>query len=435
MATSTRTVYSKGFSESIGDFVSVVTTADGDAAFLTIVSSAFLGLDGGTDDDIFEGWYARIADSGSTANEESQRIAAYIPDPDAATVRVASPFSVTIESGITIELHRYNPVDKHNVLGQALNQLSRDLALPVRDESIIIDNLLTNSDFETFSTANVPDGWTIVGSPTVTEENTIVRHGTSSVKVVAGGAVGRLTQAPQVNVDEMTAEDAEHDRWVYATAANTARLGIDFGSSIVFSSYHTGQDQWEYLELESAIPPAATQIKAICEVAANGTGYFDIGHLSVDAIYDYALPSSLVGDPSSIEMQVNEDHPEGPYYPIPDGGRPVEGMILRVRGKGVLSVPTTDSGTTEIGEPQLQLLYAYAEMLLWRMLASPARSAGQDRGSLLDAAKGAAAQVAVLRAQKGMVTPRTGAQRHRLNWVVQGDGSDRKIVFTQPRGS
>lgn len=435
MATTTRQVYTQGFSEGFGDFVSVVTTAAGDEAFLTIVSSAFLGLDGGGDEDTFEGWYARIADSTSSADGESRRVAGYIPNPDAATVSVANAYSVKIASGITVELHRYNPVDKHNVLGQALNQLSRDLALPVRDETIIVDNLLTNSDFETFSTANVPDDWTIVGSPTVTEENTIVRHGTSSVKVVASGAVGQLTQTPSVNVDEMTAEDTEHKRWVYATAANTARLAIDFGSSIVYSAYHSGQDQWEYLELESAVPPTATEITAIDEVAVNGTGYFDIGHLSVDPVYDYVLPSSITGDPTSIEQQGNEDHPEGPYYPIRDGGIPTEGRILRVRGKGVLSVPTTDSGTTEIGEPQLQLLYAYAEMLLWRLLASPARSAGQDRGSFLEAAKGAAAQVAVLKAQKGMVTPRTGAQRHRLNWVVQGDGDARKIVFTQPRGS
>ena len=106
-----------------------------------------------------------------------------------------------------------------------------------------------------------------------------------------------------------------------------------------------------------------------------------------------------------------------------------------MRGQGVLSVPTTDSGTTEIGEPQLQLLYAYAEMLLWRMLASPARSAGLDRAALLDASRGAAAQVSVLKAQKGMQSPGMGAQRHRYSWNVQGDGSARRIVFTQPRGS
>ncbi len=413
----------------------MVTTADGDAAFLSLVSSAFLGLDGGGDEDTFEGWYGLIADSSSSANGESRRVAAYIPDPDAATVRVASAYSVQIESGVTVELHRYNPVDKHVVLGEALNQLSRDLARPVRDETIIVDNLLTNSGFEDFTTADVPDDWTIIGSPTVTEENTIVRHGTSSVKVVASGAVGQLTQSPSVNVDELTAEDAEHNRWVYATAPNTARVRIDFGTSIANSAWHSGRDQWEYLEVESAIPTGATEVTAICEVADGGTGYFDIGHLSVDPVYDYAMPSSIVGDPSSIEMQINEDKPEGTYNPIPDHGTPTEGMILRVRGQGVLSVPTTDSGTTEIGEPQLQLLYAKAEELLWLMLASPARSAGQDRGSLLDAADRAARRVLVLLAQKGMVTPRTGAQRHRLNWVVQGDGALRKIVFTQPRGS
>ena len=158
MATTTRAVYTQGFSESIGDFVSVDTTLAGDAAGFTVTSNAFLGLIGGEDTDAFEGMYAKIADSDSGANGEVRRISAYIVDPDAPTFRVTRAFSIQIVSGITVEIHRYDPADKHIVLAQALNQLSRDLALPVRDETIIVDNLLTNSDFETFTVANVPDG-------------------------------------------------------------------------------------------------------------------------------------------------------------------------------------------------------------------------------------------------------------------------------------
>jgi hypothetical protein len=433
MATTTRQVYREGFSRSIGDFISVDTTGDGDAAFTTIVSSAFLGLDGGTDDDAYENWYALIADSTSSADGESRRIESYVPDPDAPTVRVASAFSAQIISGITIELHRYNPVDKHDVLGRAINQLSRDLALPVLDESIVVDNVLVNTGFELFTTANVPDDWTIVGSPMVTEENTLVRHGTSSVKVVASGAAGQLTQAPTINVDELTNEQANAARWCYATEPNTVRLRTDFGSSIASSSFHSGKDQWEYLEVEKAVPDTATQVKMICEVADGGTGYFDIGHLSLGPVYDYDLPTSIVGDIYRLEQQRDERIAEGGYYPIPDDGRPSEGMILRLKGQGVLSVPTTDSGTTEIGEPQLQLLYAYAGMLLWQLFASPARSAGLDRSGFDLAAKESADLVAVLKGQRGMISPAMGAQRHRNNWIVQGDGSSRKLVFTQPR--
>ena len=407
------------------------TTAAGDAAGLTVVSKNFLNLDGGTDDDTFEGWYLLIADSDSAANGESRRIDAYVPDPDAPTNRVSSAFSFQIVSGITIELHRYNPTDKHNVLGQALNQLSKDLALPVRDETIVVDNILLNTGFETFSSGFT--NWVAAGSPTITQETTIVHHGSSSAKVVASGAIGQLTQAPTININEVTAEQADAKRWCYATAANTVRLRTDFGTSIASSPYHSGRDQWELLEVNQAVPTTATQVKQICEVAANGTGYFDIGYLSVGPVYDYALPTSIVGDIYSLSQQSNEDDVNGGYYPIPNGGWPAEGRILRIIGTGILSVPTTDTGTTEIGEPQLQLLYAYAEMLLWRLLASPARSAGLDRSGFREAAGEAADKVAVLKAQKGMITPRNNAQKHRNNWHTEGDGSSRLLVFTQPR--
>jgi len=431
MATTTRLVYREGFSRSIGDFISVVTTADGDAAFETIISSAFLGLDGGTDDDSYEDWYALIADSTSSADGESRRIVAYVPDPDAPTIRVASAFSVTIESGVTIELHRYNPVDKHDVLGRAINQLSRDLALDVTDESIVVDNVLLNTGFETFSSGFT--NWTEVGSPAVTQETTIVRHGDSSAKVVASGAAGQLTQAPTINIDEITTETGKHERWVYSTEANAARLQIDYGSSIVSSSYHSGRDQWELLEVNKAVDTAATQAKGICDVADGKTGYFDIGGLSFGPVYNYDLPTSIVGDIYRLEQQRDKRITEGGYYPIRDHGVPFEGMILRLKGQGVLSVPTTDSGTTEIGEPQLQLLYAYAGMLLWQLFASPTRSAGLDRSGFDLAAKESADLVAVLKGQRGMVSPQMGAQRHRNNWIVQGNGYTRELVFTQPR--
>ena len=203
MATTTRSSLRQSLSEAIGDFISVDTTANGNAAFTTVISNNFLALDNGTDEGIFEGWYLLIADSGSSANGESRRVEAYIPDPDEPTIRVAVAFSAQIVSGITVELHRYNPTDKHNVLGQALREISGDLKLSVRDETIVVDDQLTDSGMENW-TGGVLDSWTLVGSPTVTQETTIVRHGTYSAKVVASGAVGQLTQTPTVNINEIT---------------------------------------------------------------------------------------------------------------------------------------------------------------------------------------------------------------------------------------
>jgi len=433
MATTTLISLQQSLSENIGDYESFDTSADGGSQGDDIVASALLNLPNGRDTDAFEDQYIEINDSDATAADgDVRRIDSYVADPDGPTPRMQFAFSEQIKSGITVVLHRYNPVDKKNVIRQAISELYPDLFLPIRDETLIVDDLLSNSGFETFSSGFT--GWTEVGSPTVTKESTIVMHGDASAKIVSGAsAVGQLTQAPDINIDELTNDQAESKRWVYATEPNTARLRLDFGSSISNSVFHSGRDQWELLELDATVPNAATQVKQICEVAASGTGYFDHGWLAVGRIYEYTLPASIITGPHRVLQQADEDDVDGPYYEIPDGRAPTTGRLLRVQGYGVLSRPTTNTGTTEVGEPQVRLIVAYAEMLLWRLMASPARSSRQDRQGYVDAGRDAAVKVAVLKAQHGMKTPRMGAQRHRASWHLETDSSGKILVFSRPR--
>lgn len=432
MAETTLISLQQSLSENIGDYESFDTSADGSSDGADLVASALLNLTGGVDTDAFEDQYIEINDTdAAVADGEVRRIDAYVADPDNPTPIMQATFSEQIKSGITVVLHRFNPVDKKNVIRQAISELYPDLFLPVRDETLIVDNLLSNSGFETFSSGFT--GWAEVGSPTVTKESTIVMHGDASAKIVAGAAVGQLTQAPTINIDELTNDQAESSRWVYATEPNTARLRLDFGNSFSNSPYHSGKDQWELLEVDAAVPSAATQVKQICEVAANGTGYFDHGWLAVGRIYEYTLPSSIITGPHRVTQQADEDDVDGPYYQIPDGGSPSTGRILRVEGYGVLSRPTTNTGTTEVGEPQVRLIVAYAEMLLWRLMASPARSSRQDRQGYIDAGRDAAGKVAVLKSQHGMKTPRMGAQKHRDSWHLDTDSGGKILVFSRPR--
>jgi hypothetical protein len=440
MTTTTLSAARQAMSENMGDFLSFDTTAAGDAAGFTIVSTALLNQVGGTDSDSFEGWYALINDTDSSADGEVKRVESYLDDPDNPTLRVQSAFSVQIDSGITVELHRFNPTDKDNVIRQSISELFSDLYLPIRDESLIIDNVLSNSGFETFA-SSVFTGWTIVGSPTLTQETTIVKHGSSSAKIVSSAsAAGQLTQAPDININEVTNETAKFELWVYATEPNVARLRIDFGSGFSNSSFHSGKDQWELLCTESGVPDAATQIKAICESAISGTSYFDIGYLDLGPIYEYTLPSTIITGPHRVSQQYNMDNTDNPFYPMADGGtsmstpRPMRGHILRVEGYGVLSRPTTNSGTIEVGEPQIRLIVAYSEMLMWRLMASPARSSKQDREGYIQAGSDAASKVAFLKSQHGMKTPRIGVHRHRQSWHVESNSSDKLLVFPRNRG-
>lgn len=421
----------QSLAESMGDFESLATTADGSASGRAVISTALLNLDGGGDPDAFENFYLRVADSSSSADEEVRRVSSYVPDLDNPTLIVERPFSVQIDSGVTVQLSRFNPADRRNQIRRAIRELYSDLYLPIRDETLIVDNLLSNSGFETFSSGFT--GWTEVGSPTVTQETTIVMHGDGSAKVVASGAAGQLTQAPSININEITVETARSKRWCYATDANAVRIRLDWdGSNFANSSYHSGKDQWELLEVEAAVPTTATQVKHICEVADGFTGIFDVGYLAVGPIFRYTLPTSIITGPHRVAQQADMDDVDGPYYPFSDGEVPTEGRILRLTGKGVLSQPSTDSGTTEVGEPQTQLIVAYAKLLFYRFMASPARSAQQNRQAYIDAARDAAGEVAILKGQEGITMPPMGAQRHRT-WHLEADSSNRYLVFDRAR--
>ncbi len=215
-----------------------------------------------------------------------------------STLVVEEAFSSAVDSSVTYELHRYDPTDKHNAINRAIEELYPSLHLRVRDETLVVDDLLSNSDFETFASSAFT-GWTEVGSPTTSAETTLMMHGSQSAKVVAdSGAAGQLTQAPTTNIREVTSKTATFKCWVYATAADTARIRMDWdGTNFENSDYHSGRDQWELLSVTASVPSDATQVKAICEVAASGTAYFDASWMAVGPVYKYTVPTSIIGGP------------------------------------------------------------------------------------------------------------------------------------------
>ena len=153
MAETTLISMQQSLSENIGDHESFDASADGDSPGFTVVASALLNLVNGVDSDAFEGFYLEINDSDATvADGEVRRINTYVADLDNPTRRMQSAFSEQIKSGITVVLHRFNPVDKKNVIRQAILELYPDLYLPIRDESIVVDNLLLNTGFQDLAT-------------------------------------------------------------------------------------------------------------------------------------------------------------------------------------------------------------------------------------------------------------------------------------------
>ena len=350
------------------------------------------------------------------------------------TLTVDSAFSAQIATGVTYELHRWDPGDIDNAIRAAARLVYPHLYLPIRDESLVIDGLLLNNQFETFSGGFTR--WTEVGSPTVTAETTIVWHGTNSAKIVASGAAGQLTQAPTINIHKLTTKKARFAKRVYATAASVARIRLDFdGSTFENHDYHSGADQWERQEIEVDIPDAATQVKAICEVADGGTAYFDSGagdDLFIDGhhIYKYTLPTTIVDMPTRVTEQYIRDHPRGPYYAIGRDNYPTKGRILLVEGPGILSQPTTDVGTIEVGAPHKELLLARARWWFWNTQANDLAAREVQRYKDL-AADARAEYMEMVDSKRYRMAPPTVTLHP--EWHYEEDASGKYIVFDVAR--
>jgi hypothetical protein len=263
-------------------------------------------------------------------------------------------------------------------------------------------------------------------------ETSKVFHGTNAAKVVAGsGAVGQLTQTLDVNINEVAGKTATFKVRVWTDGSSQARLSIDWGTSTETGEYHTGDSSWRLLSVDAAVPTDATQVQVICEVAASQTAYFDTGWAAVEQVHRMTVPSSILRGPMHVLQQYDENMVDGAYYPLLPGETPTRGRILRLDGMGLLSRPTTESGTTEIEEPQLGLVTSYAAMVLFQTMATRGNNE-QQSGAALSAGI-YQAEVARLSTQVGIRMRTLGASRGKHTWHIEEDTDGRYLVFDVAR--
>jgi hypothetical protein len=367
MAT-TRQNLRRNLSYMMGDFI-----LDPDGSIPTCSSQG--GVSGATafdtllsyyDDDYFNEWFFLLPSgpsSGSTAYGVT-RVTNFISTT--GEMELEPNAAARIDSGRTYELHRYSPAWKHRALNAARLHAVDVLHLPEPDSTLVVDNLIaTNNSFETAVSGSptATSGWTKGGTSTLYDETTLRRHLTNSLKVLeTDGAVTQLFQAVTPNITEAVGKTINLRVWVYATVASAARVGISFdnGTSITYSNYHGGEDEWEDLDVSTAITASALSIRVYLEVAASQTAYFDLARAWIDKVNRYTLPTNFYRGPVKIEQQASMSHPDGDYLPLTKYNRPQPGRVLHINGKRLLSEVTSETGTMEVSEPEDQLLYAHA---------------------------------------------------------------------------
>ena len=180
-----------------------------------------------------------------------------------------------------------------------------------------------------------------------------------------------------------------------------------------------------------SIPSTATEVTAVLEVADGYTAYFDNSWLAIDPLYKYTLPTNLTFGPHYVTQQVDRFNPNGAYHPIQQNGVPMRGRILRVEGLGMLSRPTTDSGTIEAGEPQISIIIAYALMFFNRLLLANSAQQQRERFSQDMQMWGQEARSLM----QEIARPKLGAKRSDGTWHVEEDNDGRYLIFDRNRYS
>ena len=352
--------------------------ASGATAFDTLLSYY--------DNDYFNEWFFLLPSgpsSGSTAYGVT-RVTNFISTT--GEMELEPNAAAQIDSGRTYELHRYSPAWKHLALNAARLHAVDVLHLPEPDSTLVVDNLIaTNNSFETAVSGSptATSGWTKAGTSTLSDQTTLRRHLTNSLKVLeTAGAVTQLFQAVVPNITEAVGKTINLRVWVYATEASAARVGISFdnGTSITYSNYHSGEDEWEDLDVSTAITASALSIKVYLEVAASKTAYFDLARAWIDKVNRYTLPTNFHRGPVKIDQQASMSEPDGDYFPLTKYNPAQPGRVLHINGKRLLSEVTAETGSMEISEPEDQILYAHA--LEWLADSNMGMASGVVRDDL-----------------------------------------------------
>ena len=418
--------------EGMGQYRALSVTTGGSASVITDTKlRRYIGAADVANDRMWVYWTEIDLDVSPPAAANQKRL---ITDSTTTTATMESALSFNTTAGDTYLLTDFDPDFIKVAINRAGQYLfGRGLYLPVRDESLIVDNLLTNPSFVGTFSSNTVTGWTRGGSATVTAETTIVRDAwaAQSAKMVGTVAADGLYQAPQVNQHEMTGRSALLVGHVYATVADIARLRINWDDTNYEShAYHSGEDRWEFQKILVSIPTTATKVEARC--SSEGTAYFNKVALCIDPIYRYTLPSNLIRGPYRIEQQRDEKRIglDAPFEKLSRYNHPVRGRTLRIHGKGAMTTLSADADSLEVSNDQVQLIVARAIHELYMVLAgSPSN---QRDHYLIEAERWDAITERYLAQGKQHGPVQTAAIP--WGWKVEESGETRFLVLDGYRG-
>ena len=412
-----------------GLFVS--DSSDSGGSTTTLVDTSIYRYDINT---LTNKWLYIVSATNTTINGSSRRISGI--HASNGTITVIGAMAASTSSGDTYYIVNFDPQKMTDAIQQATRTLYPHLYLPTRDETIVVDNLLANWDFEnwdsTGSNSAVATSWANIGTPSTNDESSRVAHGSYSMSVAATGATEGIEQNifTSVNINEVASKTLHARAWVWASVADAARIRVTYdGSNYDSSDYHTGDSEWEgpsLIYVDSAIDADMTELTVSCEVTSGNTAYFDSVVAWIDNVSEYDLPSTVVRGPHKVYMQDQVQEPNGHYTPL---ARPVSGRILRIEHMGRLTAPTS-SASVELDESRAELLVAQAAVHMFQTLSNT--DSGNKTEHLTNASLWQERTANMLN-QPGMRMVSMSAHE-RLGWNIDESGETRKLRIGSNNG-
>jgi len=368
----------------------------------TVIDTSLEG-EGYHEDDALNGFWFYL---NSTNNAGVERLVEdHAGSAGSLTIRGATLVAET--DSRDFELHRFSPTDVMDALNWSMNSEYQYIWKEVSDETLTThanqtsfsvpssihdvdeiylerplgvdfdENILKDyGDFEGWDVSTYPNGSDAATNLTLSKasesDNVPVKYGDYGCKVVvAATTAGTHYWTDQTTPANFSDVKTTYSEWIYASVADKIRIAIKDGTDSTYSDYHAGGG-WERLAVTKTTESPCTALQAgidVASTAAAATFWRDNAIWTRtdrkcehrwEKLYNWRVDNSVIRFP----------------YNLP------EDRALRLVGRIPLTALSSDTGTTEVGEPEIQILYASAILYLYRQ--ERARHTGKDRNQFDD---------------------------------------------------
>ena len=136
--------------------------------------------------------------------------------------------------------------------------------------------VLTNPGLETPYSGGLANGWSLLTTPTVTQETTIIHGGTSSQKIVGGSTGYGVYQYQSISLNTWYQESA----WIYHATGDAGTFNINLvfdagGATNYYYTSITANSTWTYFAGTSVATATTGGMSAKQSGATSATGYLD----------------------------------------------------------------------------------------------------------------------------------------------------------------